>query len=159
MGQAGAPLTIFFNNLNIDLGLVATIEWQADEFQNRTGIACHLTVDPQDITVDQDRSTAIFRIFQETLTNVTRHAHATKVTVSLKEKAGTILLRVKDNGTGITAEQISDPQSFGLIGMQERVRPWGGKVSFKGIPGKGTTVVVSVPVEQRKGESKNVKNK
>jgi PAS domain S-box-containing protein len=133
-----------------DLGLVAAIEWQAEEFQNRTGIVCHVTVEPQDIMLDQDRSTAIFRIFQETLTNVARHAHATRVTVSLKVKAGTLILRLSDNGRGIAEEQISDPQSFGLIGMQERVHPWGGKVSFKGIPGKGTTVVVNVRIGEDK---------
>jgi PAS domain S-box-containing protein len=133
-----------------DLGLIAAIEWQADEFHNRTGIVCHVTVDPHDIMVDQDRSTAIFRIFQETLTNVARHAQASKVTVSLKEKSGTLTLRVRDNGRGITEEQICAPQSFGLIGMQERVHPWGGKVNFKGIPGKGTTVVVNVRIGEDK---------
>jgi PAS domain S-box-containing protein len=133
-----------------DLGLVAAIEWQAEEFQNRTGIVCHVTVDPHDIMVDQDRSTAIFRIFQETLTNVARHAQASKVTVSFKKKADTLILRVKDNGRGITEDQISAPQSFGLIGMQERIHPWGGKVSFKGIPGKGTTVMVNVRIGEDK---------
>ena len=127
-----------------DLGLVAALEWQAEEFQNRTGIICHITADPQDLTVDQDRSTAIFRIFQETLTNVTRHARATRVAVSLKERGGRLTLRVRDNGTGITEEQIANSQSFGLIGIRERVHPWGGKVSIKGIQGKGTTVIVSV---------------
>jgi len=135
-----------------DLGLVAAIEWQAEEFHNRTGISCNVMVDPQDLTVDQDRSTAIFRIFQETLTNVARHARATKVTVGLKEKAGRLTLRVRDNGTGITEEQIADPQSFGLIGITERVHPWGGKVRIKGIPGKGTTVMVSVEPARSKND-------
>jgi PAS domain S-box-containing protein len=133
-----------------DLGLVAAIEWQAEEFQNRTGISCNVTVDPQDLTVDQDLSTAIFRIFQETLTNVARHAHATNVAVGLKERAERLTLRVRDNGTGIKEEQIFDPKSFGLIGIRERVYPWGGKFSIKGIPGKGTTVVVNVRLGQSK---------
>ena len=133
-----------------DLGLVAALEWQAEEFQNRTGIICHVTVDPQDLTVDQERSTAIFRISQETLTNVARHAHATNVAVGLKERAGRLTLRVRDNGTGITEEQIYDPKSFGLIGIRERVHPWGGKVSIKGIPGKGTTILVSVGLARSK---------
>jgi PAS domain S-box-containing protein len=127
-----------------DLGLVAAIEWQAEEFQSRTGISCNVKVDPQDLMVDQDRSTAIFRIFQETLTNVARHAHATRVSVVLKERGERLTLRVRDNGTGITEEQIVAPQSFGLIGIRERVHPWGGKVSIKGIPGKGTTVMVNM---------------
>lgn len=137
-----------------DLGLVAAIEWQAEEFQNRTGIPCHVASDPMDVIVDHDRSTAIFRIFQETLTNVARHARATRVKVSLKERGGKLNLRVKDNGRGITEEQITDSKAFGLIGMRERVYPWEGKVSIKGVPGKGTTVLVSVPVEHVKGESK-----
>jgi len=136
-----------------DLGLVAAIEWQAEEFQNRTGITCRLDVDPEDIMVEEKRSTTLFRIFQETLTNIARHAHATAVTVSLKEKDSSFELRVRDNGKGITKEQISDPKSFGLIGMRERVHPWKGEVKISGRSGKGTTVVVRIPVEEisRKG--------
>ncbi len=128
-----------------DLGLVAAIEWQAEEFQNRTGIRCTLTVDPENITADDRRSTALFRIFQETLTNVARHAQATRVHVSLQEKDGDLELRVRDNGIGITKEQISNPASFGLIGIKERVHSWGGKVTISGRPGKGTTVVAKMP--------------
>jgi len=135
-----------------DLGLVAAIEWQAEEFQDRTGITCHVTVEPGDLTVDQDRSTAIFRIFQETLTNIARHARATKVAVGLTKRARRLTLRVKDNGIGITEEQIADSKSFGLIGMRERVYPWGGNVSVTGTSGKGTRVLVSVPIENEKGE-------
>jgi signal transduction histidine kinase len=130
-----------------DLGLVAAIEWQAEEFQNRTGIRCELAVDPEEIILDRDRSTAIFRIFQETLTNVARHAKATRVTASLKEKDDKLELRVRDNGSGITKEQISDSKSFGLMGIRERVHPWGGEMKISGRPGKGTTVVVSIPIE------------
>ena len=129
-----------------DLGLTAAIEWQAEEFQQRTGITCEVTSDPRDIILDRDRSTAIFRIFQESLTNVARHAQATRVTASLKEKAGTLELKVRDNGRGINKEQISDPKSFGLIGMRERVYPWEGQVKIKSVPGKGTTVAVRIPL-------------
>jgi signal transduction histidine kinase len=132
-----------------DLGLVAAIEWQAEEFQNRTGINCRFTVNPDDLTVDQDRTTAIFRIFQETLTNIARHAGASLVSVELLKEAGLLMLRVIDNGTGIAEEQIRDPKSFGLIGMRERVHPWGGLVNIKGIPGKGTTIEVKVPLENK----------
>jgi two-component system sensor histidine kinase UhpB len=136
-----------------DLGLAAAIEWQTEEFQNRTGIKCKLTIDPEDITLDEKRSTAIFRIFQETLTNIARHAKATRVTASLKEEDDKLELRVRDNGKGITKKQISDPKSFGLIGMRERVHPWGGEVKIEGVPGEGTTVTVRIPVEEisRKG--------
>lgn len=129
-----------------DLGLTAAIEWQAEEFEHRTGITCKVTSDPRDIILDRDRSTAIFRIFQESLTNVARHAQATRVTASLKEKAGTLELKVRDNGRGITKEQISDPKSFGIMGMRERVYAWEGQVTVKGAPGQGTTVAVRIPI-------------
>jgi PAS domain S-box-containing protein len=128
-----------------DLGLVAAIEWQAEEFQNRTGINCCVNVDPEDLTLDQDRSTAIFRIFQETLTNIARHARATKVTVDLMNKTASLKLRVIDNGVGISEGQILDSKSFGLIGMRERVHLWGGRVIIKGNRGRGTTVEVDLP--------------
>jgi PAS domain S-box-containing protein len=134
-----------------DLGLVAAIEWQAEEFQGRTDIQCTLTVDPDDIALDDKRSTALFRIFQETLTNVARHAKATRVNVGLKEKGGTVELRVRDNGTGITEEQISDPRSFGILGIRERVHPWGGEVKVSGRKGKGTTVTVIIPLDKEGG--------
>jgi SOS regulatory protein LexA len=139
-----------------DLGLVAAIEWQAEEFQNRTGISCRVAIDPEDITVNQDCSTAVFRIFQETLTNVARHAHATKVTVDLKERAGMLTLKVTDNGKGITKKQISNPRSFGLIGMKERVHPWGGRVSIEGSSKKGTTVLVSLPYTKEQNNVQDV---
>ena len=129
-----------------DLGLTAAMDWQSEEFQNRTGIKCELALDPVDIVLDKDCSTAIFRIFQETLTNVARHANATEVKATLKEGADKLVLDVRDNGKGITEKQISYPKSFGLIGMRERVRPWGGNVKIRGTPGRGTTVTVTIPL-------------
>jgi PAS domain S-box-containing protein len=128
-----------------DLGLAAALEWQTEEFQSRTGIACTLTVDPGDIVIDEKRSTALFRIAQESLTNISRHAGATRVTVSLKEKNGRIVLRVRDNGRGITKEELSSNTSFGIMGMRERVHQFHGKVRISGSPGKGTTVMVRMP--------------
>lgn len=132
-----------------DLGLSAAIEWQADEFENRTGIKCKVEVDPEEIVLDRDRSTAIFRIFQESLTNIARHANATMVYVSLKEESHTVGIKVSDNGEGITKKKISDPTSFGLIGMRERVHPFGGYLSITGTPKKGTTVTVRIPLDKR----------
>ncbi len=129
-----------------DLGLAAAIEWQAGEFEKLTKIKCEFSSNPEDIVLDQDRSTAIFRIFQETLTNVVRHADATKVKANLKEEAGRIILRIRDNGKGIEKKQISDPKAFGLIGMRERAHFWGGELKITGTPGKETTVVVSIPL-------------
>lgn len=141
-----------------DLGVTAAIEWQAGEFEKLTEIKCEFSSNPEDVVLDQDRSTAIFRIFQEALTNVVRHANATKVKASLIEEAGKIVLRIRDNGKGITKEQISDPKAFGLIGIRERAHFWGGEVKISGTPGKGTTVVVSIPLmneENHDAESTN----
>jgi len=129
-----------------DLGLAAAIEWQAEEFQKLTGIRCKITIEPKEITLDRDRNTAIFRIFQETLTNVARHAKASAVNASLKQRDGQIELRVQDNGRGITEGQISNPKSFGLIGIRERVKIFGGNSLMKGSPGKGTIMTVKIPI-------------
>jgi PAS domain S-box-containing protein len=131
-----------------DIGLLAAMEWQAEEFQKRTGIACELSLGSQEIDLDQERSTAIFRIFQETLTNISRHASATKAIVNLAKKGAQLELTIKDNGKGITREEISDPKSLGLIGIQERVHFLGGDIDIKGVRNKGTTVTVSIPLPQ-----------
>ncbi|MGD2245734.1 MAG: PAS domain S-box protein [Candidatus Aminicenantes bacterium] len=136
-----------------DIGLLAAVEWQAEDFQKRTGISCDLSVSSQDITLDENRSTALFRIFQEALTNITRHAHASHVKVNLAKKDNTIELKVKDNGRGIIKEKISDPKSLGLMGIQERVYSLDGKINIRGIPNKGTTVTVSIPLSRR-GENR-----
>lgn len=129
-----------------DLGLQEAMEWQADEFQKRTGIKCKFTFNAYNI-IDQDRATTVFRIFQETLTNVVRHAKATSVAVSLEEKSHKLILEVKDNGRGITEGEITNPDAFGLIGIRERVYNWKGKVKISGKPDKGTTITVSIPLD------------
>ena len=129
-----------------DLGLAAAIEWQAEEFQQRTGINCNIKIEPKDITLDKDRNTAIFRILQETLTNVARHADASEVNVSLKQRDGQIELKVRDNGRGITEEQITNPKSFGLIGIRERVKIFGGNNVMRGVPDRGTLMTVRIPL-------------
>jgi PAS domain S-box-containing protein len=131
-----------------DLGLVAAIEWQVKEYQNRTGIKCELTFDPEEITLDEELSTAIFRALQASLTNIVRHADATRVNVSVKVGDNRLFLKVVDNGRGITEKEISDPKSIGLVGIRERFYPWRGKVQINGIQGKGTIVMVSVPLDK-----------
>lgn len=140
-----------------DLGLMAAIEWQADEFTNRMGIKCELSPGSKHIVVNAEHATAIFRIFQETLTNVARHAQATRVRVILRQKAGKLVLQIRDNGIGIKEEQIIDPESIGLIGIRERARSQGGEAEISGIQGKGTTVTLTIPLNNRKDES-NDKN-
>ncbi|MBE0645830.1 MAG: HAMP domain-containing protein [Bacteroidetes bacterium] len=130
-----------------DLGLVAAIEWQAEEFQRRTGIHCDLHIDPPDISLDADRSTAVFRIFQETLTNIARHAQADRVMITLHADDAAIMLQVRDNGRGISSEDISAPRSFGLMGIRERAHYWGGATEIHGASGSGTTVTVTIPLD------------
>jgi signal transduction histidine kinase len=128
------------------LGLVAALEWQANEFQNRTGIKCELDTDVHEPLPDQNLSTTLFRIFQETLTNVIRHAGATHVTVDLKETDGRITLEVRDNGRGIARSEISNRKSMGLLGMRERAALLGGIFKIGRVTqGKGTRVSVSIP--------------
>src|SRR6185295_6128122 len=128
-----------------DLGLVAAIEWHANEFQTRTGVQCQFTTTVKEPILDQSLNTAFFRIFQETLTNIIRHASATKVEVSLTEEGGKLVLEVKDDGRGITEGEISNTKSIGLVGMRERAALLNGEVLIKGTRGKGTTVTVQIP--------------
>ena len=133
------------------LGLPAAIEWQAGEFQKRTGIRCDIEGDHDDLVLDRERSTAIFRVFQETLTNIARHAKAKKVKVLLREDVDDVVLHVEDNGKGISETHLSDPKSLGLIGMRERVHFWGGNLDIHGIRNKGTKVIVRIPRGPRGG--------
>lgn len=130
-----------------DLGLTAAIEWQTQEFQSRTGIHCEFLQERGDGVEDPDRRTALFRILQETLTNVARHAHATQVVVSLRTTDGRHELRVEDNGRGITNAEIVNRKALGILGIQERARLLGGDVDISGRPGAGTTIVVRIPAE------------
>ena len=132
-----------------DLGLSAAIEWYLQEFQRRTGLGCDLGMDANRMDyLGPDRSTAVFRIFQEILTNVARHAQATKVSVNITEQGCNLVLKVQDDGRGITEEQVLGTQSLGLLGMQERVHVFGGSISFVGKRGQGTTVLVLIPLEK-----------
>jgi signal transduction histidine kinase len=133
-----------------DLGLIAAIEWQAEEFQKRTGIRCEVNFHPDDLVLDRELSTTIFRILQEALTNIMRHAEATKVEIRLERKDGKVLLRVEDNGKGITQDRISDPRSYGLIGIRERANFLGGEVRIEGSADKGTAVTVNLPSEMER---------
>lgn len=140
------------------LGLVAALEWQANEFQNRTGIKCDVVShdDLRERELEQDLSTTLFRIFQETLTNVIRHAGATHVTVHLKEGKSRITLHVLDNGRGITRTEISNTKSMGLLGMRERAALLGGTFKIGRLArGKGTRVSVAIPL-QRPPQSQEV---
>lgn len=132
-----------------DLGLSAAIEWQSEEFQKRTGVPCAVRVDLQDTTLSRKHATALFRVFQETLTNVIRHAQATRVEVRLQAEGERVVLEVADNGKGITEKETEDPKAFGLIGMRERVLAFKGEFAIIGRPGRGTTVTVTIPLDKK----------
>ena len=130
-----------------DLGIGAAIEWQANEFASRTGVPCEVCIPMEDIILDADLSTAIFRIFQEALTNVARHAEAKMVRASLTHRNGKVLLAVQDDGKGILDSDFTAPKgSLGLLGMKERAQACGGELRIWGEPGKGTIVAVEIPV-------------
>ncbi len=128
------------------LGLAAALEWQAADFQQRTGIKCVVKIEVAEVAWDQEVSTACFRIFQETLTNIIRHASATQVEVRLAQEGRELLLVVRDNGRGISEREIADARSIGLIGMTERAAQVGGEIFFFGFTGRGTTVTLRVPL-------------
>ena len=136
-----------------DLGLVAALEWQAQEFQKRTGIRCEFISEQRDVPLPPEASTALFRICQEALTNASRHAHATQVHIGLREEAGTLVLTVGDNGLGITEQDLAHRTSLGLLGMRERALRLGGEVAIAGRPREGTTVTVRIPLRQALSEA------
>lgn len=130
----------------LDLGLSAAVDWQIMEFRRRTGIECELIESIHDISVDDRSATALFRILQESLTNVLRHAHASHVRVELRLEPGWISMLISDNGVGLPGTGRHKPGSFGLVGVEERVKILGGRFGASSTPGKGTTISVSIPL-------------
>jgi signal transduction histidine kinase len=135
-----------------DLGLVPALESLATTFQHRTGVRCLVDVAPElsSMELPSETSAALFRIAQESLTNVMRHAAASLVRIRLYQGDGRVTLEVADNGKGVTCERMSKPDSFGLRGMQERVSLLGGHFSIGGALGVGTTAHASVPARRSK---------
>ncbi len=134
-----------------DLGLQAALESQAQEFESRTGIKCSVTLPQERLSLDADRSTAIFRIFQESLTNVARHAQAMHVEARLVEKNDRVIFQVVDNGRGFDPEEAKARKSLGLVGMQERALLLNGELTIEGVPGVGTTLTLTIPVPRGYG--------
>jgi signal transduction histidine kinase len=131
-----------------EAGLSAAICWHARDFQQRTGIRCIVDASPDCNGLDPGRSTAVFRVFQEALTNVARHANATRVDVAMRIGGAVLTLEVRDNGKGIAPDALRDPKALGLLGMRERVLPFAGSVEISASRGKGTRVVVSIPKDR-----------
>jgi PAS domain S-box-containing protein len=131
-----------------DLGLVAAIEWQAGEFEQRTGTPCTVRTNGSHAPIDRSLATAVFRIFQEALTNVTRHAHAEHVEVGIEVDDAALSLAVRDDGVGITQDAAQSPKSLGLLGIRERAHRFGGFVSVGPAVPRGTLVTLRVPLVQ-----------
>lgn len=144
---------VIINNLRpavLDLGLHAAIEWQLTEFERRTGIACELDVDDaqSERILDDSRATALFRILQESLSNVARHAQASMVHISLRRAGNKIIMLIADNGIGLYPACRRKPNSFGLLGIGERIGSLGGDFTVDSKEGEGTVLRISIPVEQ-----------
>ncbi len=129
-----------------ELGLKAAIEWQCADFHKRNGIKCDLLTELEEVALDRQSATAVFRILQESLTNVLRHAKATAVMLELDVRADNLVLEIRDNGRGITEAEMTDRRSLGILGMRERAGMVGGTVDITGAEGEGTRVTVRMPL-------------
>jgi signal transduction histidine kinase len=137
-----------------DLGLVAAIEWQVREYGIRTGIECVLHVDESGISLDGDSSIALFRILQESFTNIIRHAQASRVEIELRREDDNIMMQIKDDGVGISVDKILNPLSHGIRGMIERAWNLGGALSVSDATGGGTVIYALIPSpQQQKAEA------
>ena len=135
------------------LGLCAAIEWQAKDFEGRAGIQCAARVPDRELQLDRECSTALFRILQESLTNVARHAEASRVEIELRCDHGWLTLEVRDNGRGIAPDRLSDPHSLGLLGMRERAALLGGQCQISGCHEGGTTVEARLPFQEKENST------
>jgi PAS domain S-box-containing protein len=129
-----------------ELGLIPAIEWQAQEFEQRTGIRCDYSLPKDPINLNREHSTALFRITQEALTNAARHSFAERVSIYLRKENSKLILEITDNGKGIRETQINNPNSLGLLGIKERAMVFGGKVSINGVTNRGTNLKVEWPL-------------
>jgi signal transduction histidine kinase len=129
-----------------DLGLAAAIEWLGGDFSRRSGIPCLIDFTAPESAIGGNSSMVLFRIVQEALTNVTRHAQASRVSVEIWETDRVLTIRIRDDGRGISEEQATAPTAFGLIGIRERVSGLGGDMSISGRPGEGTVLTVTIPL-------------
>lgn len=131
-----------------DFGFIEAIEWLVSDFRERTAIRCRLRSNLSHVSIDRKASTIIYRIIQESLTNIMRHSQASSVTIDIKASAGRLLLSVKDNGIGIRKDELDSGRSLGILGIRERVAILKGTMEIEGAPGKGTTVRISIPLSE-----------
>ncbi len=138
-----------------DVGLMEAVEWHAKQFQERTGIVVKCECALENLKISREQSTGAFRIFQEALTNILRHAQATRVNIEMKAEEGDYVFTISDNGRGITDAEESGKRTLGLLGMRERAHIAGARLDISGAEGKGTVVTVRIPMPGRE-QSRNV---
>ena len=133
------------------LGLTAAVDWLVRDFEKRSEILCSLLIEPEEIEVEQNLATDVFRVLQEALTNVARHARASSLQVTLRQNEGMLELEVADDGIGISEEEISRPASLGLLGIRERLLAHGGDIALRRLPGQGTCLSAAIPTRGKEG--------
>jgi signal transduction histidine kinase len=132
------------------LGLVAALEWQAETFARQVGLRCRFHATDEPVELDGGRASSVFRVFQEMLTNVARHAAASRVDVEIAQNHEVFVVTVRDNGRGFEPGALTRPSAFGLLGMRERALLLGGEIEITTAPRRGTTVILSVPLANRR---------
>lgn len=149
-GQAIARIAQSLRPPILDFGIVPAIEWQAREFAQHSGIAVAVTLNDEAVTLDLEQSTAIFRVFQEALTNILKHAKATQVRVEIFANKTTLTLEIRDNGVGLSKDALAKPASFGIRGMMERIRQLGGWMDASSAADGGTTLMICIPLRRQR---------
>ncbi len=129
-----------------DFGLVAALEWQSSEFERQAGIPCKFTAMVNEDNIEKNLASGIFRVYQETLTNIMRHAHASLVETAITQSGNELVLTIKDNGLGFDPAEIKTKKTFGIIGMKERALMFNGELIVESQKGKGTTIILKVPL-------------
>ena len=129
-----------------DFGLLEALQWQLADFQTRSGLECDFICPEGDVPLNPEKSIAVFRVFQEALTNVVRHAQASRVEVRVERQTDSLLLQIHDDGRGLDPEHLANQQSLGLLGMRERIQLLSGGFDISSAPGQGTTIRVTIPM-------------
>lgn len=132
----------------LDQGLVAAVEWESRDFQRRSGTVCNFRTNRPVLDIPKAQGVALYRICQEAMTNISKHTSATVVEVVLHRDGDGVSLEVTDNGGGFDVATPASPDSFGIVGMEERLRAYGGWIEISSTPGRGTTVMASVPLRR-----------
>jgi signal transduction histidine kinase len=140
------------------LGLVAALEWQAETFSRHAGLRCRFSATPDAVELDIGRATSVFRVFQEMLTNVARHAGASRVDVTVEQHDDELTLTVRDNGRGIAPGVSVSSRAFGLLGMRERALLLDGTIDLLSVPRRGTTVSLRIPLANRRTAPRSAVN-